>query len=314
MEIRYFDPLSRGWERMKKALFKPFDLKKWFVVGFTAFLAGLIDFHGGGKGESGIHEPFDMGTFMEFPQRAREWMIDNPGWMALILVGGVVLLVLLIVCTWLSSRGKFMFLDNVVHDRALVAKPWYDYRVEGNSLFLWRVGFGIATLAVCLFYVFACFSSLHARYERFGDSESFFGPIILMILGLVAIMILVAFIALFLSDFVVPIMYRFRISAMRAWSVFLSLFSLHPMQFISYGLLVLFLIIVLVVAIIIGGLLTCCVGFVILAIPYINEVLLLPVSYTLRAFSVAFLEQFGPDYQLFPRSEPVQTTEGTPPS
>jgi hypothetical protein len=299
---------------MKKALFRPFNLKKWFVVGFTAFLSALTDCHGGGKGERGVHGPFDMEAFMAFPQQAREWMTDNPGWMALILVGGIVAVVLVIVLTWVSSRGKFMFLDNVVHDRALVASPWYEYRVEGNSLFLWRVGFGFATLAVFLFYGFACFASLHARYERFGDAEQLFGPVILMILGFVAITILIAFIALFLSDFVVPIMYRFRIPAMRAWSVFLHLFSLYPMQFIGYGLLVLFLIIVLVVGIVIGGLLTCCIGFLILAIPYVNEVLLLPVSYTLRAFSVEFLEQFGPDYQLFPRSAPVQTTERTQPS
>ena len=50
MNIRYLDPLSRAWGRMKKALFSPFNLKKWFVVGFTAFLAGLTEGPGGGGG------------------------------------------------------------------------------------------------------------------------------------------------------------------------------------------------------------------------------------------------------------------------
>jgi len=36
----------------------------------------------------------------------------------------------------LRSRGKFMFLDNVVHDRAEVSQPWQDFRRLGNSLFL----------------------------------------------------------------------------------------------------------------------------------------------------------------------------------
>jgi hypothetical protein len=314
MDIRYFDPLSRGWGRMKKALFQPFDLKKWLFVGFTAFLSALTDCHGSGNGKKGWEEPFDMESFMTFPDRAREWIMDNPGWAAFILVVCVVVTILVVVLTWVSSRGKFMFLDNVIHDRALVAKPWSDYRIEGNSLFLWRFVFGLATFAVLLFYVLICFRFLYDSYERLGDSGALIGPLILMILGFAAIMILIAFITLFLSDFIVPIMYRHRVSAVRAWGVFLPLFSLYPMQFIGYGFLVLLMIIILVVGIVVVGLLTCCIGFLFLAVPYVNEVLLLPVSYTLRAFSVEFLEQFGPDYQLFPRSTPVQNVEGAQPS
>jgi hypothetical protein len=314
MNIRYLDPLSRGWERMKKALFRPFDMKKWFVVGFTAFLSTLTDFHGGGKGKAGWEGPTNMAAFLDFPQHAREWLMDNPGWAAFILVASVFIIILIVVLTWVSSRGKFMFLDNVVHDRALVAQPWAEYRAEGNSLFLWRVVFGLITLAVLLFYVLACFTSLYARYERLGDTGTLIGPLILMILGFAAIMILVGFISLFLTDFVVPIMYRYRVSAMRAWGIFLSLFSLYPMQFIGFGFLMLLLIIILVMGIVLAGLLTCCIGFLILAIPYINTVILLPVLYAFRAFSVEFLEQFGPEYQLFPRSAPVQSGESAKPS
>lgn len=314
MNIRYLDPLSRGWERMKKALFQPFDIKKWFVVGFTAFLSTLTDFHSGGSGRSGWHGPADMEAFMTFPDRAREWLMENPGWAAFILVASVVIIILIVVLTWVSSRGKFMFLDNVIHDRALVAQPWGEYRAQGNSLFLWRLIFGLVTLAVLLFSVLACFTFLHARYEQFGETSTLIGPIILMVLGFLAIMVLVGFIALFLTDFVVPIMYRYKVTAMRAWGIFLSLFSLYPMQFIGFGLLMLLLIIILVMAIVLVGLLTCCIGFLILAIPYINDVILLPVLYTFRAFSVEFLEQFGPDYQLFPRSAPAQPAESGKPS
>lgn len=51
MNISYSNPLSRGWDRMKKALFQPFDIGKWFTVGFTAFLAALVD--GGSPGGNG---------------------------------------------------------------------------------------------------------------------------------------------------------------------------------------------------------------------------------------------------------------------
>ena len=314
MEIRYFNPLSLGWERMKKALFKPFDLKNWFVVGFTAFLAGLTDFNGGGRSDAGWRDRTDMESLMEFPRTAREWMADNPGWTILILAALVVVVVIVIVCTWLSSRGKFMFLDNVVHGRAQVVAPWHEFRVEGNSLFLWRLAFGFVAMVVFLFTLVASFLSLYARYERYGESEALIGPIILMALGFIALLALLGLIWLFLTDFVVPIMYRHRISAMRAWSVFLRLLTIHPLQFAGYSLLVLFLVFVLVVAIIVAGLATCCIGFLILAIPYINQVLLLPVSYTWRAFSVEFLEQFGPEYQIFPRPAPPEPAAGGPAS
>ncbi len=308
MEIRYLDPLSRAWDRMKKALFRPFDLKNWFIVGFTAFLAGLTDCHGGGNGKRGWEEPSDIHTLMNFPATAREWLMENPVLAILIAIGIVLVIVLVIVFTWLSSRGKFMFLDNVVHNRALVAQPWREYRTEGNSLFLWRVVFGFAALAFVLVYLAACFFTLYARYERYGDTAELIGPLILMGLGFLVLMIVISGVSLFLSDFVVPVMYRHRISSVRAWGVFIRLFALHPAQFIGYALLILLLVTILVVAIIIGGLITCCIGFLILAIPYINEVLLLPVTYTLRAFSVEFLEQFGPDFQVFPRPEAAPTT------
>jgi len=40
--------------------------------------------------------------------------------------------------------------------------------------------------------------------------------------------------------------------------------------------------------------------------PYIGSVVLLPVSYTFRAFSVEFLEQFGDDFTIFPKQKDPQ--------
>ena len=40
-KIEIFKPFGEAFELMKKILFRPFDLKKWFVIGFTAWLANL---------------------------------------------------------------------------------------------------------------------------------------------------------------------------------------------------------------------------------------------------------------------------------
>ena len=80
MKIEFFAPFSQSWTRMKKALFQPFDLGKWFVVGFTAFLAGLLDYKGGGNGNNNAKYSFDEGlqAFFTFPETIRDWLMAHP--------------------------------------------------------------------------------------------------------------------------------------------------------------------------------------------------------------------------------------------
>ncbi len=40
-KIEIFKPFGEAFELTKKILFQPFDLKKWFVIGFAAWLANL---------------------------------------------------------------------------------------------------------------------------------------------------------------------------------------------------------------------------------------------------------------------------------
>jgi len=108
---------------------------------------------------------------------------------------------------------------------------------------------------------------------------------------------------MYLKNFVVPIMYKHRLPASRAWGRFLALFKQHLLHFVLYGLFIFVLSFLVFVAIVMAGLLTCCVGFILLIIPYIGTVVTLPVWYTLRAFSLEYLAQFGPEYDLFPPIE-----------
>jgi len=302
MNIQFWQPLSRGWEHMKQALFQPLDAKKWFVVGFTAFLAGLTDY----SGETGYHETSDLkynwDDMMYFPQNTWDWLQDNPGWFTLIMVGLILVILLIIVFTWLSSRGKFMFLDNVVHNQAQISKPWHEFKVQGDSLFIWTLVFVLVVLTVFISYLVNCYTYLYDLYTAVGDEHAFLAPLIWMIIGLLVLIMLVVFIDLLLTDFIVPIMYKYRIRTNEAWTKFLPLLYSHFWYFLGYAFLVMLITILVVLGIIVVGLFTCCIGFLLLLIPYLSSVVLLPVSYTLRAFSVEFLEQFGFDYQIFPRT------------
>jgi hypothetical protein len=99
-------------------------------------------------------------------------------------------------------------------------------------------------------------------------------------------------------------MYKYNLTATKAWGRFLSIFNKHPFHFLLYGLFVFVLMVVFVIGVIFAGVMTCCIGFILLVIPYIGTVVTLPVWYTLRAFSLEYFAQFGADYNVFPPTKP----------
>ena len=312
MNITYFDALSRGWGHMKKALFQPFDLWKWFVIGFTAFLAALLDRPGGGGGggRKWDHHP-DFDDIADFPSVAWDWLMSHPVWAGLILFGTLFIIAVIVVFTWLSSRGKFMFLHNVVHHKAEVTKPWNEYRRQGDSLFLWRLVYGIIDFAaVALIIVF--FFGLITRmfYHDITGAQKVY-TIMGMVLLFLTFFIITSYISLFLNDFVVPIMFKYKLSATKGWGRFLPLMSRYFGYFLLYGIIIFFMIIFVICCVILFGLMTCCIGFLFLIIPYIGSVVFLPISYTFRAFSVEFLGQFGPEFKIFLPSETTGEIEKT---
>ena len=301
MIIQYAEPLTRAWERMKSALFKPFDLVIWFKVGFTAFLATMLD--GGRQGGGANHDIGDFGYhdwegLAEAPRQAWEWLTEHPGWFFLILFGIFFLFVVLVLLTWLSSRGKFMFLDNVVHQSANVTQPWHEYRREGFSLFLWRMGFGLITLfvtGILLSYFW------HGLVDWNSDNGFYNAPWMLFVqMGLFFFffIVAVAYIGMLLEHFVVPIMYKDRVTSSQAWSKFLSIHWKQLGHFIIYALIIILLYIVMGVAIIMFSLFTCCIGLLLIIIPYVGSVVWLPISYLFRAYSLEFLAQFADHFDL----------------
>jgi len=296
MQILYLEPLKKAWGRMKIALFKPFNITKWFVMGFSAFLAGLLD---GNKGTSGFQWDGDDTSFKEivhFPDRAWEWLVSHPGWFLAISIIALLAIAIVIVLLWVSSRGKFMFLDNVVRDKAEIVKPWNKYKNEGDSLFLWRLVFGL--ICFISFLLFIIFIAVKAVYLHETSDPAFVLFLILGILLFFIMILIVAYISIFLDSFVVPIMYKKRIKVTKAWGDFLALFRKYFIYFILYGLFLFLLIILFGIFIVVAGLLTCCVGFILLVIPYIGTVITLPFWYLIRAFSVEYLTQFSDEYKL----------------
>jgi hypothetical protein len=301
MTIEYFAPLSKALEWMKSALFRPFDIRTWFVVGFTAFLAELGEMGGNVPNFSSSWRDRSFADKWErFPELVSDWISEHPQLVIVILFAIALALVLGIALLWVSSRGKFMFLDNVVHRRAQVSAPWSEFENQGNSLFLWSLAFGLVSVLILLPYIVLSFLHLRDLYEMSDTVGEFLLPLIGLLSGFGVLMLIVSFISMLLTDFVVPIMYRERIRTVAAWGVFMPLLKAHALSFILYGVLKFFLVVTIAVALALVGCATCCIGFLILFLPYLGSVVRLPISYTFRAYGVSFLEQFGEQYRIFP--------------
>lgn len=314
MSISYTEPLSRAVERATNICFRPFDLGKWFVLGFACWLARLTE---GGSGGLNVPVPpigerSAEGAVVPGPVAA----IGDPEMFGVALVGLVIgcavlfFLVLLPLLLWIGSRGQFMFLDNVVHDRALIQEPWKEFKVEGNSLFLWRLGFIFVALAV----VALALTPAGLFIWRYGSDQ----PPVMTMLLLLAPLLLVAFglayIDFFLRAFVVPIMYRERIKATAAWRRFGPTLKRHLGSFLLFGLWVVILAMAVVFGVLVLVVVTCCIAGIVLIIPYLGTVALLPVYVALRALSVEFLAQFSDEFRIFPELAPAMAGGAPPPA
>jgi len=299
MDIEYIQPLQRAYDRMKRALFKPFDLGKWLAVGFTAFLADLLN-----NGRSGGFNyrrdiGHDTAGIEQLPEKAIEWLTSHPGWLAFIVAAAIVVVVILIVLTWLSSRGTFMFLHNVAHDRADVVAPWRDYRKLADSLFLFRLWLGLAGMVILVGAGLVWFFAIRPAMAEDSPASG-----LVLLIGLILVGVLLALIwslvSFFTTSFVVPIMYKNNLAAFDAWGRFASLLSSNPWPFLLFTVITAVVLAVTLLMAFAAGCMTCCIGLILLSLPYVGSVILLPVSYTLRAYSLEFLAQWGPEYALFP--------------
>jgi hypothetical protein len=320
MAISVTDPIGRALDRTKHVLFKPFHLRKWFVLGFCAFLAQLGE--GGGGGGANFTSNLPRGgpgavTTPAPPPRITpgvplpgpapqppptpspaDWISANLHWLipvAVVLLAVVIALSLVVI--WLHSRGKFMFLDGIVRNRGAVVEPWREFRELGNSLFRFKIVFGLISLLV-LALIGALGVGLAWPDIQAGQFRE--SAVVALVVGIPLLLVAslsVSVIALLLEDFVVPAMYQRRARVMECWSV-----VRHEVLGGRTGTIILFCLmkIVLGIAIAIIALLLVCATCCLAAIPYLGTVIMLPMFVFTRCYSLCFLEQLGPPWQFFP--------------
>jgi hypothetical protein len=295
-EIQVFKPFGEAFELMKKILFQPFDIKKWFIIGFAAWLANL------GGGGASFNYPYNE---REDAHKLNEIISQIPH---SVLIAGIcafiaVVLFLVVLFAWLRARGRFMFIECIVKNRGAIAAPWREFRTEGNGYFVFSL---VATVCLVLFTALLSAPLVYVAIRgRFYLSlhRDRLEPYVLLIIALwVFVILLIVFAWALIVNFMVPVMYRRRCGAYKVFRAATSLIARHPGEIVLYCL---FLIILAMACVMVGCMVTCA-TCCIAAIPYVGTVILLPVSVLLRSFSLLFLRQFGPDYDVWASFTPPE--------
>jgi hypothetical protein len=318
-EISVTTPVETAYERVKQMLFRPFDLTKWIVIGFCAWLAGLGE--AGGGGSSGFnggnnfngHNGPPAEELRRFYHQARDYVLANLDWIVPVAIFVAVFLIALwLLVLWLSSRGKFMFLHCVALDTAEVEAPWVKFAGTANSLFRFRIVIGLIGMVVILplvvFLVAGILRMLLRNQVDIAGGLSVAGLVLLLVLFSLTF----ALIHKFTVDFIVPIMFLRGGSCVSAWREFSGLLGANLGKFVLYILFQIVLGMAIGMIVLIAFLVTCCIACCLAALPFVGTVLLLPVLVFKRAYPLYYLAQFGPQYDVFPQPPPAAPAPAEP--
>ena len=285
------DAVQPAIEHTRRHLF-PFRFERWLALGFVAFL----DQCGRGGASFNVPGPGGWGD----TEGARGEIDSALAWLAahVVLVSVLAALALAIVVAvaavvlWINSRGVFMYVDDVATGRADVARPWREHAGLASSYFAWSFGLTVATLTVVLLLVLAI-GGVALVMVRGRPSAIVAG--VALIVGLVLLLLTVAFVAVLASvalrDFVAPLQIAAGRPCGEAVQVFLGLLRAHPGVFVVYVLLKVALILVLGMVALVLGCCTCCFGF----LPVVAQTALQPAYYFERAWPLYVLRQLGHD-------------------
>jgi len=190
------------------------------------------------------------------------------------------------------DRGRFVFIDCLVRNRAAIAEPWREFRQEGNRFFVFLLVLMLLSLVLVALFgglIFGLF--VLWRNYRVSNVPALFVVVPIVVFAWVAFAVVVNLITYFMP----PVMYTRRCSPVDAARAILQLLFDDPAPFILF--------ILLMIGFWIGWIMlgcfvtcaTCCLA----SLPYIGTVIVLPVPVFFRSFSLLFLRQFGPDYDVW---------------
>jgi hypothetical protein len=290
-KIEVFEPFGAAFELMKRILFHPFDLGKWCVIGFAAFLANLsLNANFNYSGNTGDKGDWSFRSMSHGANGSTDWLTNCA--LPLLIVLGVLVVATGVVLFWVGCRGRFIFTDCIVRNRGAIAEPWRDFRREGNSFFLFSLLVGLVVLVIV---AIAFVPVLLPFLQGWTGGAALVASLSLGIVAVVGVVLLITAAWSLISQLMVPVMYRQRCRALVAFRTVVRLIVARPGPIVLYLLFFFVLVLATTILTCLSLPFTCCIA----AIPYVGTVVLLPIYVVLAAFPLFFLRQFGPEYDVW---------------
>jgi len=346
-------------------MFRPFKLKKWFmllVIGALAFqLQGgcnsNINLPGPQKAqqakedstqeESTLNSETTSNKAPDKPSPAvqlkalRNSVTEKVGQVGVIAIVALILLGILflfLLINWVYSRFYFVYINAIVSNDASIKVPFKSSKGLGTSYFLWN----IITSGVFLLLFGLMIKLGHSALVGLGvfvpDSGVGAGRVFLAVLPFAMIafglMLFGGFLGFFVTDYVVVIMFKKKLSVLKALPLGFTLLKDGVGNFFIYGFIKLGLSIIgSIVAGIIGFLTTITLmvpvlligaagfgifkilpvfmqpiliilgvvigGVLLVALSVLMNLILLPLSVFLKTFNIKFIGRLNQEYNLF---------------
>ncbi len=316
-KISCVEAVYSAWDRMELLLFHPFDMGRWFMLGFAAWLANI--------GQSGIGFNFSMPDFSQVADMHQSTSQAGNGGVNLFnqifpsdMFNGILVFVLIaiviavlifsvaiaVIFLWVRSRGAFIFIHDLATGTTEISRPWREYSRQGNSLFLLRIAYGAVMVMLFLICVVLTILMLLGAIISHSLNGMGIAGIVFGIISLFSLVMLGILIELCIENIVIPVMYRKKLSSWEAIYEFVSMTNDHAMPFVRFFLMYLLLELCAAVAIAVFIFSTCCfccMGLVLLSLPYIWAVVTLPLLTFFRLYGIEFLGQFGDEYRIMPK-------------
>ncbi|MDP2923361.1 MAG: hypothetical protein Q8O30_06560 [Candidatus Omnitrophota bacterium] len=265
--VNFTEIISASYEWTATVLFRPFNIKKWLLLGFIALMAGALGSGGGNSGGSSHYKEDktqevqaaeittdtasitanDKSSQGYLSSNAKEEFVSflrslkNPEIIRIIIIIATVLLIIFIVMSWLGSRFSFIFLEDVIKNDASIRVPFRENKIIGNSLFSFNIVFMFMSMLLAGLIIFMCVSSLIKIGIFTKTSETGFlkilGVCLPSILLFILLIIIAAIIYLIVNDFVLAVMLREKIKFLQAWKKTLAILGLNKINFILYILI-----------------------------------------------------------------------------
>lgn len=319
--MRVTESMGPAWERMKNLLFRPFNVGTWFSFGLAFFLQSCLEGGGGGnfnlpsgggggggshRGESDDHLGgllHDLGSRLGSSlggagvRPSPFAVLDrlDPTMLVAILAAALVLAIpIVLLMTWLGTRGQMMAIRGVATGRADVSENWSGTRSAGGALFklhLALMGLGFVTLApVVGVGVVVTLPILRDH----ADPRTMLGPVLGLAFAALVVMIPFLLVRAMTRNFVAPIMLKHDIGAREAWKRFWAVGRDHVGSIFVFFILRALVGLGAAIAGTLAGFLTCCIGF----LPFLHDTLMAPYHVFERAWTLEVLASMSPDFDL----------------